>query len=287
MPVDPGPALTRRYNDPDHPEWETEFADVCSKRECTCDAVEEQAVGAENVSVTFGHFINNNASYPAQCKAGHFNQFMYYEPKGIPLGRATTTTEGGCCELCGKFDKLCKGYGYTYSSSKCQLYTLILGFNPASIPLAPHTPHPPHPLFSETGSSQTMPACGVAKLAKSRRPPPSTGLVVLASRLMCHVPRDHAVAIQVKGGSLGFIDTSGTNFTRELSKQTAVGRRASLAAFGAQWGADHRSPVFVCAPSAGQHALGVVVGGGQWSVVASKHASPQTQEESPTPAATF
>jgi len=144
------------YNDPDHPEWETEFADVCSKKECTCDAVEEQAVGAENVSVTFGHFINNNASYPAQCKAGHFNQFMYYEPKGIPLGRATTTTEGGCCELCGKFDKLCKGYGYTYSSSKCQLYTLILGFNP------------------------------------------------------------------VKGGSLGFIDTSGTNFTRELSKQTAA-----------------------------------------------------------------
>ena len=56
---------------------------------------------------------------------------MNYEPKGIPLGKATTTTEGGCCDLCSKFGKLCKSYGYTYSTSKCQLYGLIVGFSPA------------------------------------------------------------------------------------------------------------------------------------------------------------
>lgn len=144
------------YNDKDHPEWATEFADACSKSECTCDVIESKAVGAENVGTTFSHFNSFNKTYPAVCKADHFSQFMGYVPKGIPLGKSSTESEGGCCGLCNKYGKLCKGYGYTYATQQCQLFGLILTFTP--------TP----------------------------------------------------------GTSLGFIESGGTNFSRQLGQQTAA-----------------------------------------------------------------
>ena len=101
-------------DDYDHPEWKTEFADVCNAtfRDCHCDAVFRESVGRE-----FPRFGSPTPpGIPAMCSQN------YYVWSGLKNARNTTfinTTTGvkltDCCGMCNGLNdekELCGSYEF-------------------------------------------------------------------------------------------------------------------------------------------------------------------------------
>lgn len=84
--------------DPKHPEWKTEFADVCDPKKCTCDIIERHAVGRE-----FPRFGIPKVSpgTPPAC-ASNFYPLNHFKNKNASTLKHTIedTSLAACCSAC-------------------------------------------------------------------------------------------------------------------------------------------------------------------------------------------
>lgn len=127
------------YNSTQNPEWATEFADVCTRDSCSCDAVFSKAVGEQLTNHSSGQKLP--PGWPAQCSAqGAFPFGPVKFAKGAQLLREFDIDESGCCAACPLMQK-CTATTWRNSTTggpgRCQLINVAWNPTSGSVPTEP------------------------------------------------------------------------------------------------------------------------------------------------------
>ena len=114
------------FNSTSNPEWATNFASVCDRATCLCDAVEKLAVGYQDLGSTFGGAFP--ADWPQQCLDNFYAIDGYiFGGKNKPTKTLANTDEGACCSACANEKRSiisgCGGYTWSSADQTCQLFS--------------------------------------------------------------------------------------------------------------------------------------------------------------------
>jgi hypothetical protein len=110
------------YEDPEHPEWADDFADVCNKTDCHCDIITSHAVGMEYPHIGFVNPTNT----PAQCDISFYQLEGYENFNRYSIINTTNGVDlGTCCSLCTERNTESKTEcgGYSFTPAKASLET--------------------------------------------------------------------------------------------------------------------------------------------------------------------